>query len=152
MKINFQNPLSRFLAAFLGLLGFVTACTSADLYGSPYATFKITGTVTDQEQNPIPNAQITIRDDYRYAVANGISESDGSYLIEESDYWGGKKIYVVTTCDGYEKDSTMMELEFKGKKKKDDFYMGSCSCTYNPVLQKEQASENADNQASENNN
>ncbi len=101
MKIRFQNPLSRFIAAFLGLLGFVTACTSADLYGSPYASYKINGTVTDVDHNPIPNAQVTAKDLYGRNSDSKMSASDGTFELRDGNYDGGSKIAIVTTCDGY---------------------------------------------------
>ncbi len=150
MKSKFKNPLSRFIVALLGLLGFLTACESADLYGSPYASFKLNGTVSDKDQKPISNAQVSISSPRGYSYGTQLTQSDGTFLFEERDSWPGNQLVVVTTCDGYQKDSTVLEMQFTGKKKKDEWYAGHCDISYNPVLQKIEELEEKQN--SENNN
>lgn len=132
MKIKFQNPLSRFLVAFLGLLGFLTACESADLYGSPYASFKINGTVTDKDKKPVSNAKVNLLGTSNSQLTN----SDGTFELSSQHYSGYGKQMLVTTCDGYINDTIVFEMNFKGEKKNDEWYCGHCDTTINPVISK----------------
>ncbi len=151
MKEKLFNFWTKCLVAILGLLGF--ACGDKEdgdgglvlLYGCPTATFKVSGTVTDQDSNPIANAQVVV------AVIEGRTDTlktsaDGKFSVDKED-WPGIHLSIVTSCEGYSKDSVNFEPIYKGGD--NSWYEGLCDTTYNPVLTK--LPEPEKNQNTENN-
>ena len=49
-------------------------------YGVPHAEFEVTGKVTDTKSKPLPNIQVTVRND-RGPYQDGMTKEDGSYMV-----------------------------------------------------------------------
>ena len=67
MKKKLHKRHNAIIVAILALLGFSTACSKDDpkliaMYASPYAEYKLSSKVTDQDENPIEGIQV----DYYY--------------------------------------------------------------------------------------
>ncbi|MCQ2251403.1 MAG: radical SAM-associated putative lipoprotein [Bacteroidales bacterium] len=138
MKQKLNKWWTRILVMILAFLGY--ACGDSekeeeeediyiygpDLYGCPSASYKIIGTVMDQDSLPIAGAQVRVNWD---AVK---TDSTGTYSCEGSN-GGDYEVCIVTECDGYEKDSVTYVLDFKGG---NHWYAGHCDTTYNPILHK----------------
>ena len=93
MKTKVLNKINALLAFLMGVLGF-SACEGAkkygpapDMYGTPYATLEVTGTVTDKEDNqPLKNIRVSVKPkgDTEYYMADYTNE-DGIYKVENDD-------------------------------------------------------------------
>lgn len=87
MKKTFLKKYNKFLGILMSLLGFGSSFTfhgceivSPAEYGTPHATFKVTGTVTDSKNTEIKNIQVSMK----YDTTN--TDEDGKYLIETSEF------------------------------------------------------------------
>lgn len=93
IKTGFTTLLNRFTPALITLLGFsATACDEQkDMYGTPYVTFDVDGTVTTDDGTPVENAQIkaypteadAVSEEHRdnYIIASGVTDADGRYHL-----------------------------------------------------------------------
>lgn len=159
MKTKISNLWTRILVVLLGVLGF--ACGDSDdnvvpekfngdkygpcLYGSPNATFKIVGTVTDQDKNPVAEAKIVVYP--HFYPDTTLTAEDGSFTIK-SENMGENPLSIVTFKDGYSRDSVALDLVFKDGD--NSWYIGNCDTTYNPVISKIPESDKKDSDNTEN--
>lgn len=114
----------------LGLLGFTAIGTSCEEmmrveYGSPYATFEISGKLVDKEtKEPVSGIVIVYGKEYSYIDEDGNDMSrfygEGSHVADYSDFWlrgrtdvpddPAKVIFKLTDYDsaanGHYKDTT----------------------------------------------
>ena len=85
LLINY-NKLLKYLLAILGIGG---ACTFSGClygspveYGSPHATYKVTGKVTSEQNIKIPNIQVIMEYDTSY------TDNDGNYFVWAEEFPG----------------------------------------------------------------
>ena len=87
MKISILKKYNRILSILMSLLGFGSSLSfigcenvSPAEYGTPHATYKVNGRVTNQSNTGIENIQITMYYDTSFTNENG------EYNIEVSDF------------------------------------------------------------------
>lgn len=96
MKARFTRWYNAVLAALLGLLGF-ESCDSPDEYGpipveygTPYADYQFSGTVTDESNSPIKDIKVSAKYVYQmndgrvetYGVDSTQTDGSGKYAFE----------------------------------------------------------------------
>ena len=96
MKVRFTRWYNAVLTALLGLLGF-ESCDSPDEYGpipveygTPYADYQFSGTVTDESNSPIKDIKVSAKFVYRkndgtiesYGVDSTQTDGSGKYAFE----------------------------------------------------------------------
>jgi putative lipoprotein (rSAM/lipoprotein system) len=90
MAKKIYRPLTKsinwILAGILTVLGFSGCENNLDEYGSPYATYRFRGLVTNKAGNPVKNIKIEVMELHSHsehdAIPNPIlSNDDGSYYV-----------------------------------------------------------------------
>lgn len=81
---------SRLITWALAALGF-GACDSGDspaMYGTPYAEYQVSGTVTDQAGEPIEGIRVAVKrvDDTEQELGAGITDAEGEYRVEVNEF------------------------------------------------------------------
>ncbi len=137
MKTKLTNLWTRILVVLLGVLGFACGDSEEDngmveLYGCPNASFKVSGTVTDQDKKPVADAKVVVTFPY-HRLDTLVTKADGTFELK-SENMGTSPMSIVTFKDGYTRDSVAIEMDYIDGD--DDWYVGSCDTTYNPVISK----------------
>lgn len=131
------------LSFLLGLLGF-SGCSNEgpDMYGQPYATFQINGSVTDTQGKPLEQKRVIVRD-LSYGEKDAYRMSDilmtdkeGAYLWKRQIFTSTGKLRVVCQdpLKQFKADSTEVDIKLT-EKGKGSWDMGSGSQTVNFQLQ-----------------
>ena len=128
------------ILAFLGFAGCNIIGNSEEAYGTPYADFEVKGLVTNGT-NPIENVQISYGEpQYRiYSTPSDTTDFQGNYNFVKGIFPKKSAFMIVATdLNGkYESDTiidTVYNSDFKGKKKKDEWYCGKATKTVNFTL------------------
>ena len=126
------------LGAVLALFGL--GCEGcAKKYGSPYATYQYEGSVTNEQQQPLKDIQVTIKAP-KYnnePIARPVfTEEDGRFRGET---WGETTIDTLNvvftdTTQVYQTDSTQMVV--KWEKSREEWCAGECEFEVNMQLKK----------------
>lgn len=89
MKSRIKNFCKYLATAILGLFG-ISSCEPACMYGSPFADFRVLGTVKDEAGKPIEGIKVTVTKDWGhngdadYKVDNTIyTDAKGQYLLDQ---------------------------------------------------------------------
>ena len=125
------------ISALIGVLGFAaTGCDryGADLYGQPYAKFKIDGAVLNEEGSAIEGVKVYVRGNYGDTAT---TDRNGKYMFDAPDISSSREFWVMAKDPSgvYATDSVRIETNFKGGD--GDWYSGSYSTTYDFKLKKE---------------
>lgn len=140
-----RKVIVRVCRCLLGVFGIGTAaaCGLGRVeYGTPYATFTVSGKVTDAAQNPVPGIVVTAVD----KSASGQTASDGSfYLTGRSDYDFEHVQIAFSDIDGEENGGQFgtvtqeVLLTKTGEPDKDDssWYSGEYSGSVDVTLEKQ---------------
>ena len=84
MKRKVLTGINALIALLLGILG-LNGCFRLVEYGTPYATFEAAGTITDEDNKPLENIRVTLKDryrpnrDYRRTMPDVYTADDGTY-------------------------------------------------------------------------
>lgn len=125
----------------LALLGF-SACDNdtREMYGTPTGTFQIKGEVTDENGDPVEDADVEVKEVYNSGkariVAKGKTNKEGDYSIEQD----GKPLSTVrvvcqpTKASALEADSTETNLQYNGGD--GSWNIGNAEATVNLRLKK----------------
>lgn len=147
MKKSILICINALIATLMGLLGVSCHIGYAE-YGSPYATFEMSGTVTDEQEQPLENLQVAVRD--RWDRENGSlgyvvcsTNSDGQYAWRTQTHpWiDSFEIIVRDTAGVYESDSVNvggLEFDRSGVSKQDHWNCGKAEVQQDFVLKKKQ--------------
>lgn len=144
MKKNILAGINALIAILMGMLG-VSCHIGYYEYGTPYATFEMSGTVTDEQEQPLENIQVAVRS--RWDRENGSlgyivcsTNPDGQYEWREGRgaYMDSIEIIVRDTAGVYESDSVNVGLEFdrSGVSKQDHWNLGKAEVQQDFVLGK----------------
>lgn len=127
------------MSAIIALLGF-SSCSSDDepeeysnlMYGCPYGTFKVSGTVTDEAGAPVGGANIILKDIYsvspfRIWTLDTLTTNNAGKYNKEFNTSPDHKIRLVCEDPGSKlaPDSATVEPHFKGGD--NDWYKGTAS-------------------------
>lgn len=119
-----QTALSAALSGIIGLLGFQSCDSDNDepvMYGTPYATFQISGKVTDPQGAPVRDARVIVRPqiDGIYQLYHDCdtvtTAADGSYNIDSRTTNENEMMRVVCQPHGkrLEADSTEISIDYR---------------------------------------
>ncbi len=94
MKKNLINTQNLFIGFLLSVLGFGAACSLKDKkvvgieYGTPHATFKVYGKITNESGSKIPAIRVVMKSETFSPYGNDtvISDYHGNYEIKISDF------------------------------------------------------------------
>ncbi len=103
------------LSSLVGALGFSSCHGDARdednilcMYGSPSARYSITGTITDENGEPLEGKDIKVKDNIDYSVSEQKTDSHGDYVYESVNFPRMDKLKVVVSDPDsiYASDST----------------------------------------------
>ncbi len=124
MKKNILAGINALIAILMGMLG-VSCHIGYNEYGTPYATFEMSGTVTDEQEQPLENIQVVHQDGWR----NGndptrwrdcpdtlYTDADGKFYRHYSGYFPleCQKLVVNDTTGVYASDSIDTTVTYSG--------------------------------------
>lgn len=142
IKKYFTMKWCALISALLGMLGYA-ACGSKgeesygpDLYGEPYAKFKVEGAVFNEEGVAVEGVKVYVRDNYGDTAK---TDQNGKFVFEASRIWAGREFWVMAKDPSgvYATDSICVATDFKGGD--GDWYAGSYSTTQDFTLKKKPA-------------
>ncbi len=136
IKKYFTVKWCAMISALLGALGFAaTGCGNygADLYGEPYATFKIDGAVLNEEGKAVEGAKVYVKNHYGDTTK---TDRNGKYLFDAKNFAPYREFWVMAEDPSgvYEADSLILMPKYEGGD--GDWYSGSYSTTYDFTLKK----------------
>lgn len=144
LKSKLSSVISRMCTAAIALLGY--NCSSGDIpdmYGTPNGSFEVKGAVTNEEDAPISDAEIRVCptkvDSSKWSIAVTETNNDGSYIVEDKDYFMDSiKVVCVPRDNEYLPDSIKLPLKYVKDKdhKKDSWYIGHAELTVDFKLKK----------------
>ena len=125
MKRKVLTGINALIALLLGILG-LNGCFRLE-YGTPYATFEATGTITNEENKPLENIRVTLKDryrpnrDYRRTMPDVYTADDGTYTF--GPYGGffpvdSLDIIVTDTTGVHASDSVSVKVDYDRSKVK----------------------------------
>lgn len=143
IKSKFEIIVSRLCTALLGLLGY--NCSSiiepVEMYGTPYSTFEIKGTVKNQYGKPVEDAVIKLSEPWAPSdigtFARTVTNHEGFYETTETHFsYDSLKIVCIPTGNSYLPDSTKvrLELNYDSDHPKSDWYFGHATLTVDFIL------------------
>ena len=147
---------NKLVAVALGMLGFASCAEIANIdddpskedicmYGSPSATYKVLGTVSDESGSPVEGIRVAIESKYgSYSQYDTLyTDSSGKYLFNrgERGLWPDKVVVVFEDIDGEENggefESAEATPELKKVKEGDgSWYMGMFEAQADVTLKK----------------
>ena len=114
MKKKTLMIINSLLTALLGLFG-VSGCYLLPMYGTPHASIGISGSITDQDEQPLENIQVSVRVHRDYdSFCVGYSDEDGRYQWRNSSSLEYDTIDIIVrdTSGVYASDSVRTKLEY----------------------------------------
>jgi len=127
------------ISALLGALGFAaTGCGDgvydADLYGQPYAKFKIEGAVFNEGGKAVEGVKVYVRDHY---CDTAKTDQNGKYVFNANSLGGYLRLWVMAEDPSgvYAADSLALSPQYEGGDG-DPWYAGSCTTTHDFTLKK----------------
>lgn len=118
MKRKILTGINALIALLLGILG-LNGCFRCE-YGTPHATFEAAGTVTDEDNKPLENIRVTLKDryrpnlDYRRTMPDVYTADDGTYTVGPYDFFpvDSLDIIVTDTTGVYASDSVSVKVDY----------------------------------------
>ena len=115
-------PLKAFSKAIcsslLTLMGFSSCSDNEVMYGMPFGSFEIKGTVTDENGNCIENAEIrvTLPEQSSGIESFGSTRTgyDGNYAIRKNEWSGRLKVVCIPAQTEFQPDSVIADMNYKG--------------------------------------
>jgi putative lipoprotein (rSAM/lipoprotein system) len=112
MKVRFTRWYNAVLTALLALLGY--GCSSdeqemVEMYGTPYANYQFSGTVTDESNSPIKDIKVSAKYVYQmndgrvetYGVDSTQTDGSGKYAFKSRRFPGDPNLkLIVEDMDG----------------------------------------------------
>ena len=145
MKRKFLKGYNKFISFLLSILGIgvtFSSCDQSDTrveYGTPYATFKVNGKVTDEADNEISGIRVEMYGD------TTLTDEDGNFNVEASEFPGSADFQIIfEDIDSSENGSyqtadtvvSFVDPEFENGG--DSWYEGETSTEFNIQLKEEE--------------
>lgn len=123
-KVNISSLLTRICAAGVALLGFNSCANEECMYGTPYGTFEIKGSVTTENGEAVDNASIRFADPNApsglYPYDTSSTNNRGDYEIKGHGFYPDLKVVCVPENEALEADSVVVNMDYISKSKKKD--------------------------------
>ncbi|MDE6653602.1 MAG: radical SAM-associated putative lipoprotein, partial [Muribaculaceae bacterium] len=140
IRSKISGVISQLCTVLLALLGY--NCSSSPfneyeaMYGTPYSTFELKGTVKNEEGKPVDDAIIKAMEPWDISnwerVSKTVTDRSGSYFLSES-YFGfdSLKIVCIPVGNAYLSDSITVAMNFKydDEHKHTEWYLGHATLT-----------------------
>ena len=114
MKVRFLKGINAILALLLGALGF--SCVEPRLeYGTPNADIEVSGTITDQDEKPLPNIRVRVKSNRgNQILPNAYSDENGSYTAADPYAFPENPLNIVVedTTGVYAADSVLLTVKY----------------------------------------
>lgn len=142
---KFSSLIAYVCGAIITLLGF-SGCNHNDephygpeMYGTPYATFEVKGTVTDENDQPVADAVVRVSDsedtitednsDWVF-FAKGVTDQNGYYCITGREF-GPKAIRIECLPDdpNLEPQTLIVDVKYDKTDDNDGWHWGHASLT-----------------------
>ncbi len=105
------------------------------MYGMPVGTFEIKGTVTDEENGKVSDAEIRVTfpdaPSGIYSLQETNTDSKGHYSINGHEYLPTMKIVCIPENADLQPDSTIVKLDYKDSDKHNSWDRGHAEATVN---------------------
>ena len=146
-KFRLSAMLSPLWFALLALLGYGCDNNGELMYACPYGSWEIKGEVTDEENKPVADARILVIypemnssqfDSPEFEDCWVMTDKSGRYISENGGFPSTLKVVCIPDDPVLRSDSTMVELKYSGKKKKDPWNWGSAKATVDFKLKKKE--------------
>lgn len=152
IKTTVSTLINRFTPALITLLGFsATACDEQEeMYGTPYVTFDVDGTVTTDDGTPVENARIkaypteadAVDEEKRdnYILASGVTDADGRYHLGDRVHTFQNPVKIVCMApegSDLQNDGKEVNLEIISNKKDPVWCVGTARGTVDFKLTKQ---------------
>jgi putative lipoprotein (rSAM/lipoprotein system) len=115
MKARLLTRVNAFIALLMGVLGF-GSCESHLIaeYGCPHATLEVSGTITDESNQPVENIQVKVKSEGRQITQEAYSNADGQYTTDQYAIFPVSTVdlIVTDTAGVYEGDSVRMDVTY----------------------------------------
>lgn len=140
-KVTISNLLSRLCAAGVTLLGFNSCANDEVMYGQPYGTFEVKGSVTESNGNSAVDAEIRVTFPEApsgvYSLASTSTDDNGDYELQAHDFLPEVKVVCIPDDTSLEADSVVVGMKYhKDANDKDYWYVGSARKTVDFKLKK----------------
>lgn len=128
MKTGLLIGINALIAFLLGVLGF-SSCNRS-MYGVPHAELEATGKVTNELNEPVNSARVTLRHKYD-GDCDTYTDEDGIYSLRlrgEMFPVDSVQIVVSDTSGVYEADSVRLKVDYDrsdAKQRGDSWYRGT---------------------------
>lgn len=150
LSTKLSVTISRLCTVLLTLLGY--SCSSGkdepeiiNMYGTPTGSFEVKGTVTNETDNPIPEAVVRVSEPHTpsgvWSIARAITNNYGTYIIRDSHFpHDSLKIVCVPISNVYLPDSVTLPVSYKHDEEHEQsgWYSGHATLTVNFKLKKNQ--------------
>ncbi|MCR4665578.1 MAG: radical SAM-associated putative lipoprotein [Paludibacteraceae bacterium] len=125
MKTRLLTGINALIACLLGVLGF-TSCEPKMKYATPYAELEATGKVTNERNEPVRSARVTLKN---VPSRDGYTDAEGIYSIRvvvEHFPVDSLSILVSDTDGVYQPDSVRLKVDYdrSDAKQHSGFYRG----------------------------
>ena len=124
MKAGLLKGINALIAFLLGVLGF-TSCEPKLKYGMPYAELEATGKVTNERNEPVRSARVTLKN---VPSRDGYTDAEGIYSICVTNHFPVDSLSIlVSDTDGvYQPDSVRLKVDYdrSDAKQHSGFYRG----------------------------
>ena len=127
MKAKVLTRINALIAFLLGVLGF-SSCNRVSMYGVPHAELEATGKVTNELNEPVNSARVTLRHKYG-GDCDTYTDEDGIYSLRGGMFPVDSVQIVVSDTSGvYEADSVRLKVDYDrsdAKQRGDSWYRGT---------------------------
>ena len=105
-------------SSLLTLLGFSSCSDYEVMYGMPFGSFEVKGTVTDDKGLPVSDAEIRValpdQSSGIESLGSTLTGDDGNYDISEGSYPSKLKIVCIPSQTELLPDSVIVDMKYKG--------------------------------------
>ncbi len=139
MKI-ISKQISTFFASIfstlLSILGFSSCTDNEVMYGMPFGSFDIKGSVTDDNGTPVSDAEIRVTfmdmPSGVFSIASTRTLPEGTYNLKGSEWASKLKIVCIPYQSDLQPDSVIVDMKYKGDD--GEWYKGHAESTVDFIL------------------
>ncbi len=123
-------------STLLSILGFSSCTDNEVMYGMPFGSFDIKGSVTDDNGTPVSDAEmrVTFLDmpSGVFSIDSSRTQPQGTYNLKGSEWATKLKIVCIPYQSDLQPDSVIVDMKYKGAD--GEWYKGHAESTVNFIL------------------
>ncbi len=118
VNCRISTILSSICSSLLALLGFSSCSNNELMYGTPFGSFEMKGSVTDDSGKPISEAEIRVT--YTdmpsgvFSIGSIHTEHNGTYALKENEWASSLKVVCIPHQTDLQPDSVIVDMNYKG--------------------------------------